>query len=71
MVVDINIISFSIESRTDEIFEIVVQKAINRLRELDPSLEDKDYQISSASADLIVKKMYYSKILDEVISIYG
>ena len=71
MVGDENIISFSIECRKDEIFEIVVQKAINRLKELDPSLEDKEYQISTASADLNVEKMYYSKTLDEVISMYG
>ena len=71
MVGDVNIVSFSIECRIDEIFEIVVQKAIDRLRELDLSLEDKEYQISTASADLTVKKMYYSKTLDEVISVYG
>lgn len=71
MVGDVNIISFSIECRKDEIFQIVVQKAINRLKELDPSLEDKKNQISTASADLTVKKMYFSKNLEEVISIYG
>jgi len=71
MVGNENIISFSIECRKDEIFENVVLKAIDRLRELDPSLEDKEYQISTASANLTVKKMYYSKTLDEVMSVYG
>ena len=71
MVGEENIISFSIECRKDEIFESVVLKAINRLKELDPSLEDKEYLISTASADIIVKKMYYSKPLDEVMTMYG
>ena len=53
------------------IFEDVIQKAINHLKKLDPSVEGENYQISTASADLIVKKIYYTKTLDEVISIYG
>ena len=68
---DLNIISFSIKCREDEIFETVIQKAIHRLRELDPSLEGENYRISTASADVTVKKMYFSKTLDEVISVYG
>ena len=71
MVGDVNIISFSIKCRKEEILGMVVQKAINRLKELDPSLEEKDYLISTTSADITVKKMYYDKTLDEVISVYG
>ncbi len=71
MIGDANIISFSIECNGEEIFENVIQKAFKRLCELDPSLHVENYVISTASADLLVKTEFYSKTLDEVISVYG
>ncbi|MHA1518643.1 MAG: hypothetical protein ACTSRK_00535 [Promethearchaeota archaeon] len=71
MIGDANIISFSIDYDGKEIFEKVIQNAIKRLRELDPSVQGNKYLISTASADLLVKIEFYSKTLEEIISTYG
>ncbi|MHA1672835.1 MAG: hypothetical protein ACTSYI_04350 [Promethearchaeota archaeon] len=68
---DSNVISFSIECNGEEIFESVIQKALERLHELDPSTRVENFIISTASADLLVKAEFYSKTFEEVIAVYG